>query len=84
MPSSQPTASPFDLPERLHRKATPALIGRDEEQFAAMHAALASERERVRHRLDDRAVAHIYALLDALLRRERCIVEDHQGRPRLI
>ena len=35
-------------------------------------------------RLDDRAVAHINALLDALLRRERCIVEDHQGRPRLI
>ncbi|ADU02042.1 hypothetical protein [Mycolicibacterium gilvum] len=35
-------------------------------------------------RLDDRAVAHINALRDALLRRERCIVEDHQGRPRLI
>ena len=37
-----------------------------------------------RNAFDDRAVAHINALLDALLRRERCIVEDHQGRPRLI
>ncbi|MCV7155695.1 hypothetical protein [Mycolicibacterium pyrenivorans] len=35
-------------------------------------------------RLDDRAVTHINALLDALLRRERRIVEDHQGRPQLI
>ena len=35
-------------------------------------------------RLDDRAVAHIYALLDALLRRERCIVEDENGHPRLV
>ncbi|WP_447943883.1 RNA polymerase recycling motor ATPase HelR [Microbacterium aurum] len=52
MPSPQPTASPFDLPERLHRKAAPALIGRDEEHFAAVRAALTSERERVRHRLD--------------------------------
>ncbi|MFB1298728.1 hypothetical protein ACAG24_024785 [Mycobacterium sp. pW049] len=34
--------------------------------------------------LDGRAVTHINARLDALLRRERRIVEDHNSRPRLI
>ena len=35
-------------------------------------------------RLDGAAVTHINAVLDALLRRERRIVEDQQGHPRLV
>ena len=35
-------------------------------------------------RLNDHAVTHINALLDALLRGERRIVEDQQGHPRLV
>lgn len=41
--------SPFALPERLHDKA--ALIGDDEQRFAAIAAALAAEGERVELRL---------------------------------
>ncbi|RZT07743.1 hypothetical protein EV589_5975 [Mycobacterium sp. BK558] len=35
-------------------------------------------------RLNGHAVTHINALLDALLRGERRIVEDQQGHPRLV
>ncbi|MBM7753917.1 hypothetical protein JOE53_002637 [Microbacterium laevaniformans] len=41
----------FDLPSRLRRKADPALIDRDERQFAAIARVLAAEVERTQTRL---------------------------------
>ena len=43
MPETHDSASAFDLPERLRRKADPALIAGDEARFAAIGAALAAE-----------------------------------------
>jgi len=40
----------FDLPPRLHRKADPLLIGRDEQQFAAIARALAADVRRTEER----------------------------------
>lgn len=51
MPTRNAPVSVFDLPGRLHRKADPALIGRDEAHFAALGAALAAEVERTESRL---------------------------------
>lgn len=51
MPTQNDQTSPFDLPERLRAKADPALIRRDQEQFAAIAAALAAEVRRADDRL---------------------------------
>ena len=51
MPSENTQESVFDLPPRLQRKADPALIDRDERQFAAIAAALAADLERTEMRL---------------------------------
>lgn len=51
MSSESTQESVFDLPPRLQRKADPALIDRDERQFAAIAAALAADRERTETRL---------------------------------
>ena len=42
--------SVFDLPPRLRRKADPMLIGRDEQQFAAIAASLAADVQRTEER----------------------------------
>ena len=52
MPETHDSASAFDLPERLRRKADPALIAGDEARFAAIGAALAAEIARTSARLD--------------------------------
>lgn len=52
MPETHDSASAFDLPERLRRKADPALIAGDEARFAAIGAALAAEIARTNARLD--------------------------------
>ncbi|GAA4055790.1 RNA polymerase recycling motor ATPase HelR [Microbacterium laevaniformans] len=51
MPSEKSQESVFDLPSRLRRKADPALIDRDERQFAAIARVLAAEVERTQTRL---------------------------------
>lgn len=51
MPSEKSQQSVFDLPPRLQRKADPALIDRDERQFAAIARVLAAEVERTQTRL---------------------------------
>ena len=51
MPSEKSQESAFDLPARLRRKAEPALIDRDERQFAAIAGVLAAEVERAETRL---------------------------------
>ncbi len=51
MPSEESQESVFDLPSRLRRKADPALIDRDERQFAAIARVLAAEVERTETRL---------------------------------
>ena len=53
---SSPTASAFDLPDRLAAKADPALIAGDEEQFAAIAASL------------EQSIADLSGRLDAELR----------------
>ncbi|MFC7926904.1 hypothetical protein [Microbacterium laevaniformans] len=51
MPSEKSQESVFDLPPRLQRKADPALIDRDERQFAAIARVLAAEVVRTQTRL---------------------------------
>jgi Viral (Superfamily 1) RNA helicase len=51
-----PTASAFDLPDRLARKADPALIADDEQEFAAIAASL------------EQSIADLSGRLDAELR----------------
>jgi len=51
MPSENTQEGVFDLPPRLQRKTDPALIDRDERQFAAIAAALAADLERTETRL---------------------------------
>ncbi|MDT0434335.1 MULTISPECIES: RNA polymerase recycling motor ATPase HelR [Streptomyces] len=46
------TTSAFDLPERLSAKADPALIGRDEQHFAAVAESLAQTVAELAERLD--------------------------------
>lgn len=50
MPTGNTPKSVFDLPPRLHRKADPLLIGRDEQQFAAIARALAADVRRTEER----------------------------------
>ncbi|WP_417512542.1 RNA polymerase recycling motor ATPase HelR [Microbacterium sp.] len=52
MPETHDSASAFDLPERLRRKADPALPAGDEARFAAIGAAIAAEIARTNARLD--------------------------------
>lgn len=51
MPSEKSQESVFDLPSRLRRKADPALVARDEQQFAAIAAALAADVRRAELRV---------------------------------
>ncbi|GAA0390781.1 RNA polymerase recycling motor ATPase HelR [Microbispora corallina] len=51
------TTSAFDLPERLSRKAVPALIARDEQQFAAIAESLEQSIADLSERLDAERMA---------------------------